>query len=167
MLEMMKYASARADGMISARALSYLAAALLLTGCSSMAYRSRIEEFQNPDIPAARFTAITVLPMDPSGFDPGIAARVRDNLKKQGVNVLTARVMVQESEVSMAQLCPKDDPPEYKGVLWVAYDRIILRDCESTAVAYRAIGGYSGVDALARKLVVYLRTPTAQTTTAQ
>jgi hypothetical protein len=137
------------------------------TGCSSMAYRSRIEEFQNPDVRAARFTSIAVLPVDASGFDPGIAARVRDNLKKQGINVATARVMAAESEVSMAQLCPKNDPPDYQGVLWVTYDRIVLRDCESTAVAYRAIGGYSGVDALAKKLVTYLKTAPPLTTTAQ
>lgn len=132
---------------------------LLLTtmGCSSLAYRSRIEEFRNDSVPPARFSAIAVLPLDPSGFDPGIAARVRDNLKKQGVNVVTARVMVAESEASMPQLCPKDDPADYQGVLWVTFDRLILRDCESTAVAWRAIGGYSGVDALAKRLMVYLR----------
>jgi hypothetical protein len=76
-------------------------------------------------------------------------------------------VMAAESEVSMAQLCPKNDPPDYQGVLWVTYDRIVLRDCESTAVAYRAIGGYSGVDALAKKLVTYLKTAPPLTTTAQ
>ena len=106
-----------------------------------------------------------MLPLDPSGFDPGIAARVRDNLKKEGVNIVSARVMVGDSEASMQQLCPKNDPAEYQGVLWVTYDRLILRDCESTAVAFRAIGGYSGVDALAKRLLAYLRSaqpPTAQ-----
>jgi hypothetical protein len=90
---------------------------------------------------------------------------VRENLKKQGINVASARVMVPESEVSMQQLCPKNDPASYQGVLWVAFDRVILRDCESTAVAYRAIGGYSGVDALAKKLVIYLRSGVPATTT--
>jgi hypothetical protein len=143
--------------------------AMATTACKSMAYKSRVEEFRNASIPSSRFSAITVLPLDPSGFDPGIAARVRDNLKREGVNVMTARVMAGESEVSMSQLCPKDDPPGYQGVLWVSFDRIILRDCDSTAVAYRAIGGYSGVDALAKKLLVYLRTatPATSTTTSQ
>jgi hypothetical protein len=140
---------------------------LVASGCKSLAYKSRIEEFQNPAVPGARFTTIAVLPVDASGFDPGIAARVRENLKKQGVNVVTARVMAAESEVSMAQLCPKNDPPEYQGVLWVTYDRVILRDCESTAVAYRATGGYAGVDALAKKFVTYLKTAAAAATTAQ
>jgi hypothetical protein len=130
---------------------------IVLANCSSLAYRSRIEEFRNEAVPPDRFTTIAVLPLDASGFDPGIAARVRDNLKKEGVNIVSARVMVGDSEASMQQLCPKEDPAEYKGVLWVTYDRVILRDCESTAVAYRAIGGYSGVDALAKKLLVYLR----------
>jgi hypothetical protein len=150
--------------------LKYRWCALLVlvaaSGCKSIAYKSRIEEFHNPAVSAARFTAIAVLPVDANGFDPGIAARVRDNLKKQGINVVSARVMVQESEVSMAQLCPKNDPPEYQGVLWVTYDRVVLRDCESTAVAYRATGGYSGVDALAKKFVTYLKTA-PQSTTAQ
>ena len=148
-----------------------LLAAMTMTACKSLAYKSRIEEFQNASIPPTRFSAITVLPLDPSGFDPGIAARVRDGLKRDGVNVVTARVMAGESEVSMTQLCPKDDPPSYQGVLWVSFDRIIFRDCESSAVAYRAIGGYSGVDALAKKFLIYLRSPArpapATTTTSQ
>ena len=139
--------------------------AVTFAGCSSLAYKSRITEFQNSDVPAARFNTIAVLPLDPNGFDPGIAARVRDNLKKEGVNIATARVLASESEVSMQQLCPKNDPAPYQGVLWVTFDRVILRDCESTAVAYRAIGGYSGVDALAKKLLVYLRTGAAKATT--
>ena len=143
--------------------LSLVAAA----GCSSMAYKSRVDEFRNSNIPPSRFNTITVLPMDPSGFDPGIAARVRDGLKRQGINVATARVLIGEGEASMSQLCPRHDPPAYQGVLWVSFDRIILRDCESSAVAYRAIGGYSGVDALARKLALYLKTPVPATTTGQ
>ncbi|HEY0303375.1 MAG TPA: hypothetical protein VGC44_00310 [Longimicrobiales bacterium] len=138
---------------------------LSLAGCSSLAYKSRITEFHNAEVPPSRFATIAVLPLDPKGFDPGIAARVRESLKKEGVNIATPRVMVPESEVSMAQLCPKNDPASYQGVLWVTFDRVILRDCESTAVAYRAIGGYSGVDALAKKLLVYLRSGAAATTT--
>ena len=144
-----------------------LMAAATATACKSMAYKSRVEEFRNSSIAPSRFSSITVLPLDPSGFDPGIAARVRDGLKREGVNVVTARVMAGESEVSMQQLCPKDDPASYQGVLWVSFDRIIFRDCESTAVAYRAIGGYSGVDALAKKFLLYLRSPAPASTTAQ
>lgn len=148
------------------RALAALTfSAVALAGCGGLAYRSRIDEFRNESVSPARFTAIAVLPLDPKGFDPGIAARVRDNLKKEGVNIVSARVMAGDSEASMQQLCPKNDPAEYQGVLWVTYDRVILRDCESTAVAYRAIGGYSGVDALAKRLLLYLRS--APPTSAQ
>lgn len=136
--------------------------AIASSACGGMAYKSKITEFRNDSIPAARFNIITVIPVDPNGFDPGIAARVRDNLKKQGINVVTARMHMPESETSIPHLCPKNDPPAYTGVLWVTYDRLILRDCESTAVAFRAVGGYSGVDALAKKLVLYLKTAPAQ-----
>ena len=138
---------------------SLMLATLLFAGaCSSLAYKTRVEEFTNSNIQAGRFTTIAVLPIDPNGFDPGIAARVRDSLKKQGINIVSARSSMPESEVSMPHLCPKNDPPEYKGVLWVTFDRIILRDCESAAIAYRATGGYAGVDVLARKLATYLKT---------
>lgn len=139
--------------------------AVTIAGCSSLAYKSKITEFHNAEVSGSRFTTIAVLPLDPKGFDPGIAARVRENLRKEGVNIATPRMIAAESEVSMAQLCPKHDPAPYQGVLWVTFDRLILRDCESTAVAYRAVGGYSGVDALAKKLLVYLRTGTAKATT--
>ena len=150
--------------MMNTTARVVLVSALLLGGCSRMAYKSKVDEFRNEQIPAARFTTITVLPYDQEGFDAGIAARVRDNLKKQGINVVTARMHMTESEVSIPQLCPKVDAPEYKGVLWVTFDRIVLRDCETSAVAFRAIGGYAGVDVLARRLVAYLKTGGAGST---
>ena len=34
---------------------------------------------------------------------------------------------------------------------------LLLRDCETAAVAFSAEGGYAGVDAMAKKLVLYLR----------
>ena len=55
--------------------------AILLSGCGRMAYKSKVDEFRNETISAAKFTTITVLPYSQDGFDPGIAARVRDNLK--------------------------------------------------------------------------------------
>jgi hypothetical protein len=93
-------------------------------------------------------------------FDPQIAARVRENLRKQGIKIVPARSMMPESEASMPLLCPKDNPPEYQGVLWVTFEYILLRDCESAAVAFRAEGGYAGVDAMAKKLVLYLKAGT-------
>lgn len=125
--------------------------------CSSMAYRTKIDEFRNPSIAPERYTTIAILPVNTDGPDATIAARVRDNLRKQGVHIVPARRMVGEGEVSMKELCTPEAPAEYKGVLFVTWDRLILRDCETTAVAYRAMGNYSGVDQLAKKLVLYLR----------
>jgi hypothetical protein len=41
--------------------------------------------------------------------------------------------------------------------VFVTWDRLILRDCETTAVAYRATGGYAGIDKLTEKFLVYLK----------
>jgi hypothetical protein len=143
-------------------ALLFLAVIFLPSGCG-FAYRTRIEEFRSDSIPGSRFTAIAILPVNERSFDPQIAARVRENLRKQGITIVPARSMMPESEVSMAHLCPKDNPPEYQGVLWVTFEYLLLRDCQSTAVAFRAEGGYAGVDAMAKRLVLYLKSQSGTT----
>jgi len=140
--------------------LLFLSVLILPSGCG-LAYRSRIEEFRNDSIPGSRFTAIAILPVAEKGFDPQIAARVRENLKKQGIRIVPARLMMPQSDVSIPHLCPKDNPPEYKGVLWVTFEYILLRDCETASVAFSAEGGYAGVDAMAKKLVLYLKSTAA------
>jgi hypothetical protein len=136
--------------------LLLLAALFSPAGCG-LAYRTRIEEFRSDSIPGSRFTAIAVLPVTEKSFDPQIAARVKENLRKQGIKIVPARLMMPQSDVSIPHLCPKDNPPEYKGVLWVSFDYILLRDCESAAVAFSAEGGYAGVDAMAKRLLLYLK----------
>ena len=130
--------------------------------CSSMAYRSRVEEFNNSNLSANRYDVVAVLPVDPHGFDTNIAARVRDHLRKEGWKVVPALKLVGESEVTTKEVCEPSQHPEYRGVVFVSWDRLILRDCETTAVAYRAVGGYAGIDKLTQRFLVYLKTgPTA------
>lgn len=141
------------------RTILTIAGALVLTsaGCGKFAYKSRIDEFRNPGMAADRYTTIAILPVDPNGPDPNIAARVRGILRRDSIHIVNARVMVPEGEVGMKELCSPDRPAEYKGVLFVTWDRLILRDCETAAVAYQASGSYSGVDLLAKKLLLYLK----------
>lgn len=138
-----------------------LAVTLLGGACGKLAYKSRIDEFRNASMTADQFSTIAILPVDPNGPDPQIAARVRGQLRREGIAIVNARVLVPEGEVGMKELCSPDAPAEYKGVLFVTWDKLILRDCETSAVAYRAAGSYSGVDLLAKKLLLYLKgTPT-------
>ena len=134
-----------------------LGLAVAAGACGKLAYKSRIDEFRNASMTADRFKTIAILPADPNGPDPNIAARVRGQLRREGISIVNARVMVGEGEVGMKELCSPQQPAEYQGVLFVTWDKIILRDCETSAVAYRASGSYSGVDLLAKKLLLYLK----------
>jgi hypothetical protein len=134
-----------------------LAISMWAGACSSLAYRSRVEEFHNSSLSASRYGVVAVLPVDPKGFDTNIAARVRDHLKKEGWKVVPALKLVGEGEVTTKEVCEPTQHPEYTGVVFVSWDRLILRDCETTAVAYRATGGYAGIDKLTQRFMVYLK----------
>lgn len=141
------------------RSAVLLALGISSAACSSLAYRSRVEEFHNADLSATRYTTVAVLPVDPNGFDMNIAARVRDHLLKEGLQVIPAIKLVGEGEVTTKEACEPGRNPGYTGIVFVTWDRLIVRDCATTAVAYRAVGGYAGVDKLTQRLVAYLKTP--------
>lgn len=140
------------------RGLPALAAALsLLSGCSSLVLRSEIDEFQNSAIPAERFRTLAVVPADPGGYDAQIAAWARQLLREEGVSVVAPRVFAPEGETALGELCPRGRLADFDGVLFVTWDQITLRDCESYAVAYQARGRYAGLDAMTKRLLRYLR----------
>lgn len=131
----------------------------LLGACGkSMMYKTSMDEFRNPNIPANKYDVIAVLPMQPNSFDAQVAGRARARLKAANIKYVPALKSVEESELAMEQLCPTDRPPEYKGVLFVTWDRIILRDCETKAVAFRVLGNYAGIDKMLMKFESYLKT---------
>lgn len=132
---------------------------VLLAGCGQrLMYNTKIDEYRNPNIESTRFTNLTVLPVDPAdNFAMDMAARVRVKLKADSVHLSQPLKLEPEGEVGMQELCPPDRTVEYKGVLFVAWDRLILRDCATKAVAFRTLGNYAGIDAMLQRLVKYLR----------
>lgn len=130
--------------------------AVLISGCSVF-MRSRINELANSDISPRRFQVLAVLPMEMEGFGPQVAARARDQIERSGVATAVARKWMPEGDAGMQDLCPRENPPPYQGVVFVAWDRMVLRDCETGFVAWRASGGYAGVDAMVKRMVHYIR----------
>lgn len=133
-------------------------AGCMLSGCG-LAMRSRIEELANSQIAPSRFHVLAVLPMESSGFGPQVAARAKEQIELSGVQTATPRVWMPEGDAGMKDLCPRENPPPYQGVVFVAWDRVVLRDCETGFVAWRATGGYAGVDAMVKRMVQYIKGP--------
>lgn len=141
-----------------------LAGALMAAGCGNhLMYNTKIDEYRNPNIAAAHFATITVMPVDPEDkFAMQMAGRVRAKLKADSVPLAQPLKLADEGEVGMAEICPPDQHVDYQGVLFVAWDRLILRDCDTKAVAFRTLGNYAGIDAMLQRFVKYLHEKPAQ-----
>lgn len=146
--------------MMQKRAALMLVLPLLTTACGgSMMYKTNMETFVNPNTPGTRYDVIAVLPMEQTNFDAQVAGRAKEKLRQANIKYVPALKAVAEGEVGMPDVCPKDNPPPYKGVLFVTWDRIILRDCETHAVAFRVIGNYAGIDKMIQKYETFVKVP--------
>lgn len=147
-----------------------LAGALLLSvaACSGSGIDVRYqrddlsEERYAPD--GTKYEVLGVVPFDTEGYDPQIAGRVQRKLTDRGYTSEMYLVQAGGSpspERVMKTVCPPAadadstaSPPERSekvlpgidGVVFVTWNHLVLRDCETHGVAYEVQGGYSGVE---------------------
>jgi hypothetical protein len=127
-----------------------------VAGCSLLA-RPVATEYPNAQIPASKFTSLAVLPADPRSHDPQIAARARQNLRADGIEIVEANASAKETVAAMLELCPKDKPARFAGVVFVTWNHLQLLDCATHEVAYSIDGRYSGIDEMTKRLARYLK----------
>lgn len=120
------------------------------------------EERYAPD--GSKYEVLGVVPFNTEEYDPQIAGRVRRKLTGRGY---TAEMYLVQSggnpspKMVMETVCPSSadsdttkasgQRPEkvlagIDGVVFVTWNHLVLRDCETHGVAYEVDGGYSGVE---------------------
>lgn len=126
-------------------------------GCSRLLHReSDVRVFQSVEVRPDRFRIVAVVPADLSQFGPQIAHRAYQMLKDRGRDVVWIASAYEEGPGAMERLCPRGRVAPYDGVVFVTWDRVTLRDCETHEVAFDVQGGYTGVDAMTARLLRYL-----------
>ncbi|MGH7507227.1 MAG: hypothetical protein ACRELX_16345 [Longimicrobiales bacterium] len=143
------------------RAATLLVAAGLAAAspsCAGLIPGNKVTEFVSPDHDPDRYEVLAVVPMEPGGFDGQIAARARETLRDEGLEVtVPGEATDGESASAVAELCPPGEASAFQGVVFVTWNRMVLRDCESGEIAFSVDAGYAGVDEMARRLVAYVR----------
>lgn len=101
---------------------------------------------------------ISVVPVDPTGYDQQVAQRVADQFRQRGYSIRLRVPRAREQAAVMSALCPREQSvPSQDGVVFATWNRLVLRDCRTHEVAYEIEGGYSGVDEMVRWMDRYLR----------
>lgn len=148
-------------------AVALVAAAGWACSGQSVAYgSSAVQESRAAAGEGRTYEQLAVTPMDPEGYDPQIAGRVERQLQSHGYEA--EMILVEGAPTSvpvvMEAICTGEQTPlRADGVVFVTWDRLVLRDCETREGAYEVSGGYSGVDALVEHMVRYFRGEPART----
>jgi hypothetical protein len=124
--------------------------------------------FRNPGLPPINYKAVAVIGADDSSPTLRMNVMVREELKKQGVEAVRRSGRWTTEEDALIGICKSTEPPAVQGVVIVAWDTLILRECQSKEVAYRiqSNGRYT-VQQLAQQLAKYIQSSAQSATTPQ
>lgn len=128
-----------------------------LGACAGGPY-GRVREIRSQSIPGSRFHTVVVIAGEDDQSDLQITARVRERLEQSGMTVVRRSGLWETEEQALAEICPVGGTPTgIDGVLFVWWNRLNLRDCETHRPAYQIRGGYVGVDEMTRRLLRYFQ----------
>lgn len=119
----------------------------------------RVKETQNPTISPDRFKNLVVIAGESDQGDQQIAARVREALTDAGLTIVSRRGTWETEEQSLMDICPLGAGTGLDGVLFVWWNRMTLRDCETHRTAYHVDAAYTGTENMIKRLLGYLRRP--------
>jgi len=131
-----------------------VAAALLLGGCASGS--TKTFEASSATIPVSRFKTIGTLAASVAGTGIRLMVQVREQLQKAGVNAVPVRGRFSTVADAVAQLCAPGADQPLDAVLSVAYNDLVLYDCETQKPAYQIHSGTLGLPELTNRLAHYL-----------
>jgi hypothetical protein len=120
----------------------------------------RVQELRNDTVSPTRFKSLVVVAGEDEAGDRQIATRVGEQLSENGLTVVRRGGLWDNELSALAEICPLGQSSAgVDGVVFVWWNRIALRDCETHKTAYQVQAGYRGVDVMVRHLLGYLRRP--------
>ncbi|HXF95021.1 MAG TPA: hypothetical protein VNI61_02845 [Gemmatimonadales bacterium] len=117
----------------------------------------RVTEVVSSAVPGDSIRVIVVVAGESEDTDLRIAAQVRDQLNAAGLTALRRPGLWDSEQSALAEICPRDQPSDVDGVLFVWWNQLELRECPTHRPAYQIRGGYTGVNAMVKRLLRYLR----------
>lgn len=144
-----------------ANVVTRLAVVVWLCSCNPL---GGADEFVNPRLSGDTYRRFAVIASDDKQNTLRNALEVVTDLESAGLSASQPGGLWESEAAVMDGLCPEDaedaedaEYGEFDGVLFVRYDRMTLRDCETHAVAYDIQGGLTGVRSMTERLLKYLR----------
>lgn len=121
-----------------------------------------VNERWSATIASNRFHVIATIAGGDSRTELQVSATVRQQLEDSGFTVVRRAGRWDSEVAALRAICAPDAVPVVDGVLFIWYNRLELRDCESEGTAYEIAGspeGGTGVVEMSDKLVRYLKRP--------
>jgi len=131
-----------------------VAAALLLGACAG---KTSTFETSSTTVPASRFKTIGTLATSATVMDIRMMVQVRQQLEKAGVNAVKVNGRFSTVADGVAQLCAPGAAQSLDGVLAVAFNNLVLYDCETHKPAYEIHSGSLGLPRMTSRLIHYLK----------
>lgn len=135
--------------------LAILALGVGTLACSGVL--GRPDESRDFGIPGEKFQTLAVIAGGTSNFDIQVAVRTQRTLEGADYDVSSPAGRWSSPAAAVEALCSEDAETRYDGVIFVVWDDLELRDCETGRVAYHVEGGFGGVEEMTERLVRYLR----------
>src|SRR5437870_3944937 len=129
-------------------------ATLLLGGCASG--KTTTFEAASAAVPASHFKTIGTLATSVRGTDLRMMVQVRQQLQKAGVNAVPVKGRFSTVADAVLQLCASGAEQPLDGILTVAYNDLVLYDCETHKAAYEIHSGSLGLPQMTNRLIEYL-----------
>jgi hypothetical protein len=133
---------------------------LAFSACSTLFQSGKPREFVNTTMPKVTYNTLAVIASDDATPSLQISATIRHLLNERGLKAV-ARAGRWETEsdalLSICREAPGVEPVQ--GVIFVTYDTLILRECQTREVAYRiSSGGGITMSEMADRIIQYVRT---------
>jgi hypothetical protein len=131
-----------------------VAAALLLGACVG---NTKKFEAASATVPASHFRTIGTLATSSARMDIRMMVQVRQQLEKAGVNAVRVSGRFSSVADAVAQLCGSGAAQPLDGILAVAFNNLVLYDCETQKPAYEIHDATVGLPQLTNRLIRYLK----------
>jgi hypothetical protein len=130
----------------------------LVAGCSSMSKMGKVEEFAAPGIDARTIRRISLIAAGVNRGDRQVVVRARERLGAAGITLVTRSGEWGSNADALKEICVQrpDATDNVDGVLFVAWDNLVLHQCPSGTVAATISGNYAGIDVLVDRLMRHL-----------
>ena len=132
-----------------------VAAVLLLADCASG--KTTTFEASSAAVPVSRFKTIGTLATSAASMDLRMMVQVRQDLQKAGLNAVATSGRFNNVADAVSQLCASGADQPIDGLLAVAYNDLVLYDCETRKPAYEIHSGSLGLPQLTIRLIHYLK----------